>query len=187
MSVLIECYNVVVRMEAIERRFPGGLWGYLTACPNQTFACDDHLTRVGFMTIDDVDTFGLRVLARGGMAVQVEGTSRVGFEDEDVALVQQGQGLFLTASPPWLAYEERPDGICHCWLASQPPGELCAPQGWTPPHPGCFKALRAIPPMLRAADCPPPDGVPTMFQGRTYGSKGHKKGLYYLTFANKGD
>lgn len=47
MSVLVECFSVVVRRSDIERRYP---------------ASDEHLVRIGFMAQRDVSIFILRGL-----------------------------------------------------------------------------------------------------------------------------
>ncbi len=54
MAVLIEGISVVVPVDVLEEKYPGGLDAYANDCPNQTFCCDGELTRVGFMTPVDV-------------------------------------------------------------------------------------------------------------------------------------
>jgi hypothetical protein len=57
MSVLAEAISVVIRVDAIEHRFPGGLEGLRRTVPNQTFCCDGELARVGFMDPADAEAY----------------------------------------------------------------------------------------------------------------------------------
>jgi len=57
MPVLIEAINVIVRLETIEEKYPGGFNAYFEDSPNATFCHDDYLTRVGFMVPVDVKAF----------------------------------------------------------------------------------------------------------------------------------
>jgi hypothetical protein len=50
------------------RRNPGGVAAYQTDCRNKTFCADENLLRVGFMVLDDVSEFVVRVLGRAGLA-----------------------------------------------------------------------------------------------------------------------
>lgn len=54
MAVLIEAISVVVRKDAIEKRFPGGWDSFLDEIPNNTLCTDGELVRVGFMSPQDV-------------------------------------------------------------------------------------------------------------------------------------
>ena len=53
MAVLVEGFSVIVRKEALERNFPGGLDAYQRQLPNRTYCADDQLCRVGFMAQAD--------------------------------------------------------------------------------------------------------------------------------------
>jgi len=57
MAVLIEAISVVIRVEAIHSRYPGGWQAFSEAVPNNTLCSDNELARVGFMTPDDVRAF----------------------------------------------------------------------------------------------------------------------------------
>jgi hypothetical protein len=76
MAVLIECFNVVVPVAVLNRKFPGGVDAYAARCPNATYVSDGVLTRVGFMAARDVQLFtgalellGLTYLDDSGRAV----------------------------------------------------------------------------------------------------------------------
>src|SRR5262245_32281992 len=146
MSVLVECYSVIVRRSAIEDGYPGGLAGYENECPTRrTFCADQHLVRVGFMWERDIAFFLLRNLSRAGLASSSTGRHlEVEFRYDSVAIVEQQRGPWNPKSSRWLEYTARPDGVCHCWLAGQPPGDLASPSGWLPEHSRDFVKLTGI-------------------------------------------
>jgi hypothetical protein len=65
MSVLVEMINVIVRIETLERKYPGGADAYARDCNRRTFCADDYLTRVGFMNPQDVQRFIDRLVGLG--------------------------------------------------------------------------------------------------------------------------
>jgi len=133
MSVLVECFSVVVRCSAIASRYPGGMAGYEGDCPNKTLCTDGDLVRVGFMQMADVEQFLIRILGRAGLAETSTGVPRdLTIAGDSVAIVEEGRGPWDAKASSWLEYAQRPDGVCLCWLAGQSRGELAAPLGWTP-------------------------------------------------------
>lgn len=77
MAVLVESISVVIRVDALLKKFPGGCEGFKEIVPNQTLCADNELVRVGFMTPQDVEPFiaklqeaGLEFL-REGEAVEI--------------------------------------------------------------------------------------------------------------------
>ena len=74
MAVLIMFTNVVVPVSVLEERYPGGFAGYRRDCAgDRSYCCDGHLTRVGFMSADDVEDF-VCDLERKGLQLQENGT-----------------------------------------------------------------------------------------------------------------
>ena len=73
MAVLVEAISVIVRRDAIDRRFSGGWREFLNAVPNNTFCADEDLARVGFMTPQDVEAF-VRRLDCGGLTFVRKGS-----------------------------------------------------------------------------------------------------------------
>jgi len=57
MAVLVEAISVIVRVDSINKKFPGGWIGFKDHVPNQTLCADNELARVGFMTSEDVKNF----------------------------------------------------------------------------------------------------------------------------------
>jgi len=62
MPVLVEGISVIVRRDAIDRRYKGGWNGFAAARPNATLCFDAEIARIGFMAPPDVTHFvnGLR-------------------------------------------------------------------------------------------------------------------------------
>ena len=121
MSVLVECISVIVRCDTLERLYPGGVVAYERLCPNATFCSDDRLTRVGFMTPDDVRAW-CGHLERLGLVVLGE----AGFED--VAIVDQLRGP--TAPCEWLSFGRHVAGYTMAWTPGESPSPMAAPAGW---------------------------------------------------------
>ncbi len=174
MSVLVECFSVVVRCSAIASRYPGGMAGYEADCPNKTLCTDGDLVRVGFMQRGDVEQFLIRVLARAGLASMPTGLSKdLVIVADSVAIVEQRRGPWDPEASSWLEYTERPDGVCLSWLAGQPQGELATPLGWTSGGRGApvkldlpgklGTALEALPPV--------PEGYVRIFTASVYGTE----------------
>jgi hypothetical protein len=118
MSVLIEMYNVIVRIETLEQKYPGGAEAYQRECPNGTFRADEHLTRVGFMSMYDVESFVDCLEALG--FVSYDGEKVV-----DIAVVEQGSTLFRRCD--WLEVGETPEGWSRCWLKGTDDGLTLIP------------------------------------------------------------
>jgi hypothetical protein len=120
-AVLIECISVVVSVDVVQTRHPGGLDGYRDACPNGTFCSDGKLTRVGFMSQTDVKSF-VDSLERHGLTFFEDGEFR------DVAVVDQTRGP--TGPCRWIAFEAGSDGPSYAWVSGSEPGSVAAPEGW---------------------------------------------------------
>ena len=175
MSVLVECYSVIVRRFELQRRYPGGLAGYEQDCANRTLCADTHLVRVGFMAERDIRLFILRNLTRAGLASSPSGKARdLRIVCRSVAIVEQGRGPWHPDETEWLAYAVRPDGVPICWLKGTPPGELSVPRGWTPePSPSFVKLPASIKgtPLPRGeigGSAPARPGYVTLYQASAY-------------------
>jgi len=123
MAVLVEALSVIVRNATLESLYPGGVSGYAADCPNRTFCSDGVLTRVGFMTPDDVGAFLERLETRGLVFLH-DGVAA------DIAVVDQHQGP--TTVCDWLAVGEDAAGTRCCWLRGSARGALATPADWTP-------------------------------------------------------
>ena len=123
MSVLVEAISVVVRHEILDARYPGGVMRYAADCPNNTFCSDGRLTRVGFLSMRDVQFF-VEMLESHGL------TGASAAASGDIAIVDQNQGPDPNCL--WVDFGHLPDGIAHCWLAGEPTGRLIVPHNWEP-------------------------------------------------------
>lgn len=124
MSVLVECWSLIVPRRALASRHPGGVRAYLEIARDDRWgarwACaDEHLTSVSFASRADV-----RRLAK---ALETLGIADAG----ELACVDERDGP--TAAHGWLSWRRHDDGWTQCWLAEAEPGELCTPDGWQAP------------------------------------------------------
>lgn len=121
--MLCEAISVIVTRSALEVTYQGGLDEYARDCPNATYCCDTHLTRVGFMQPDDVQAFVTELCGRTGLKFAEAGRFI------DVAVVDQMTGPTLPCD--WLDFS-RANGITQAWMAGHAAGELVTPPGWVP-------------------------------------------------------
>jgi hypothetical protein len=128
MAVLVEALSVVVPRKVLDCSYPGGTEGYLAAAAAPPFAsrfvcADDRLTSVSFW---DPEAAAVLIghLGEHGLV----------FVDEDacVELACVDQRFGPTMPCDWLEWECHADGFTMCWAAGTTPGELAAPEGWTP-------------------------------------------------------
>ena len=122
MAVLIEAINVVVKIQTLSERFPGGIEGFQDACPNRSFCADDHLARVGFLQPAEMEAF----------ANKLEELGLTGIKDGqcvDFAVIDQVQGPIAPCA--WFEWGRHADGFNLGWLAGTKPGTVVVPQGWT--------------------------------------------------------
>ena len=126
MAVLIEAISVIVRLEAVAQRYPGGTAKFISASPNRTLCADSELARIGFMHPDDVGAF-VRGLEKLGLVFVNQQNIAV-----DIAVVDQRQGL--TAPCPWLELfqTQLPGGgtVTAVRLAGSQDKMLSCPAGW---------------------------------------------------------
>lgn len=164
----MECYSVVVRRSAIEKRYPGGMAAYRADSPNHTLCADENLVRVGFMASGDIEEFLVRVLSRADLVrAPTEERKTLTMDARWVAIVEEGRGPWHPDACRWLGYAQRIDGVCMCWLEGQAQGELAAPPGWTP------EAFVKLPPEATcdAATANQAGETVRLYQGRTYPPK----------------
>lgn len=122
MAVLIEAINVVIQLQTLRERYPGGIDSFEQNIPNRSYCADDHLARVGFLLPAEMEAFA-------------DGLDKLGFcaivDDNcaDFAIVDQVQGPI--ANCDWLEWGRHADGFNLAWLAGTKPGTIVVPQGWT--------------------------------------------------------
>jgi hypothetical protein len=125
MAVLIEAFSVVIRCDAIEARFVGGMQGLARTIPNNSACRDQHLVRVAFMDSADADAY-ISVLVERGLVAERDRAS------VDLAPIMQNKGITVPAE--WLKYREIESNgtrLSICWRTGTEPGEIAVPKGWT--------------------------------------------------------
>lgn len=115
MAVLVEAISVIVRRDAIARKFAGGWSGFVAGVPNATLCFDEELARVGFMSPTDTEAY----------VGKLEGSGLTFLVDEqavDIAIADQQQGLLVDCD--WLEYARLNFDDCGevgaCWLYDGP-------------------------------------------------------------------
>jgi hypothetical protein len=86
MAVLVEATSVIIRVQAIHDRYPGGWQAFVQEMPNQTFCSDNEMARIGFMTPDDCKTT-VDGLGRHGIIFLKDGKS------QDLVVADQLRGF----------------------------------------------------------------------------------------------
>lgn len=85
MAVLIEGLSVVIRVDAINARYPGGWEAFASNAPNASVCWDGELARAGFMMPTDTRAY-VKTLENLGLIHLVDGMAR------DFVVVDQLQG-----------------------------------------------------------------------------------------------
>ena len=128
MAVLVEAISVVVRLQAVHDRFPGGWAGFREWVQNQTLCTDNELIRVGFMTPTDVQRF-IRGLEDDGLAHLRDGNA------EDIVVMDQNLGPTspcLWAEFGQIDYQGDPrKRVSTARLVGSTNMQLWTPEGWT--------------------------------------------------------
>jgi hypothetical protein len=125
MPVLIEAISVVVKKRAIEERFPGGVPGFVSQVPNQTYCDDGNLVRVGFMSPPDVQDF-VGHLEACGLVYLNNGCP------EDIVVVDQLQGPIVKCGWLLFLHLQIDDGkiLTACLEGDDGPDQVVCPSGW---------------------------------------------------------
>jgi hypothetical protein len=85
-AVLVEGISVIVRVDAINNKYPGGWGAFRDAAPNSTLCCDNELARIGFMSPADTKAF-VYELEKLGLVYIEAGVAR------DIAVADQQRGF----------------------------------------------------------------------------------------------
>lgn len=130
MAVLVEGFSVIVRKEALERNFPGGLDAYQHQLPNETYCADEQLCRVGFMAQADAVAHARRLVS-AGVQGPVDGPS------PELAIVSAGHGHlipcdWLELQVRWYPHGGQQVGVMVAKLPGEDVTQFIAPAGWRP-------------------------------------------------------
>ena len=130
MAILVEGFSVVVRKEALQRNFPGGLDAYQRQLPNQTYCHDEKLCRVGFMTRVEAMAHASQLVS-SGLRGPIEGPS------PELAIVCAKSGHlipceWLVLQVCWCQSYEQQVGVMVAKLPGEDVTQFAAPAGWRP-------------------------------------------------------
>lgn len=123
MAIAILTRAVIVPVEVLERKWPGGEAGYRAAVPNQTYRCDGHLSAIDFMAAGDVEFWIEKTLKPAGLSFPEKGAER------DVAVADSVEGV--TTPCGWLDYRRR-EKWAEARLRGAPETPLTGPSHWSP-------------------------------------------------------
>ena len=127
MAVLVEAISVVIRIQPLLERFPGGWDAYKAIVPIKTLCADNEVARIGFMNPRDVEYFVKRI-EQSGFVYLRDGKAI------DLAVVDQQRG---PAAPcDWLKVghvpldDDHTQIIMACQLAGSTSKTLMWPDDW---------------------------------------------------------
>lgn len=126
--VLVEGITVLVRVDAIDRKLPGGRLGFMLFLPNATFRSDRELAALSFTTPADTKRFVDR-LEHSGLAYVRDGRAA------DMVVAQQGFGFTVPCRwaavlrIPWTARPGKE--VMVAWKKGSAATSLVVPSGWT--------------------------------------------------------
>jgi hypothetical protein len=129
MAVLIEALTLVVRTRDLDIRYPGGSYAFLNACltlprpPRFICSADPHLVNLSYYDAEHLES-SVALLYDNGFT-DVEENRFV-----DMAYVDQHHGPTMPCD--WLEWRRHRDGFTLAWLAGTEPGDMAAPEEWTP-------------------------------------------------------
>ena len=127
MAVLVEGISVVIKREALEDRFPGGLDEFVRSVPNSTLCMDEHLVRVGFMSPVDVADYVGHLEACG--MVYLDRDAAV-----DMVVADQQRGLAAACDWARIVRVDVAEGqsVAACVMTSGGAAglNLALPEGW---------------------------------------------------------
>lgn len=104
MALLLEGYSLVFQIEAVERKYPGGLPGLVYDWDNGSYCADGRIGRLSYYGKEDAFCCD-GALADGGL--DIESTHA-----EDVALVMHGGHPWVPCL--WMEVDMTPAGFVYC-------------------------------------------------------------------------
>ncbi|WMW80824.1 hypothetical protein RF679_00750 [Undibacterium cyanobacteriorum] len=127
MAVLIEAISVVIRCEAIAKKFFGGIENFKASLPNSTLCADGELASVSFMTPVDVKNY-VDYLVEQGLVFKECDTAI------DLVVVDQKRGV--TSECNWTIFGKADwnnDPDCPISVCQHVPSKIkhvVVPEGW---------------------------------------------------------
>lgn len=127
MAVLIEAISVLVKAQAIIKKYPGGWEQFSQDAPNQTLCADGELVRVGFMNPNDVQKY-ISFLESKRLVFQSNGHCK------DIAVVDQQRGFTIPCE--WADFgrifidSSQTQRVSACRLKGSTQRIVSYPDGW---------------------------------------------------------
>jgi hypothetical protein len=127
MALLAEGISVVIKRVAINKKYPGGWYGFVKDVPNETLCNDDNIARVGFMTPLDVRNY-IECLEGYGFQHMVNDDAT------DMVVVDQLRGLCGKCN--WLEViyffidDDRKKKVTACQIVGDDSRDMYSPDGW---------------------------------------------------------
>ncbi|OZG73034.1 hypothetical protein BTA51_13860 [Hahella sp. CCB-MM4] len=127
MAVLIEALSVVIRCEAIVKKYSGGVNAFMAALPNETLCSDGELACVNFMVPKDVQAYVENLISNGLTFKQSD-------KAIDIVVVDQMRGM--TTDCDWAEIGEsdwnsNPNHtIAVCCARPTKVDRIVVPEGW---------------------------------------------------------
>ena len=131
MAVVVEGFSVIVRKEALQRSFPGGLDAYLRQLPAGIYCSDEHFCCAAFMAQDDAMAHA-RVLVSAGLQGPLDGSS------PELAIVSTAAGHhvrcnWLELQVRWYSSDGQKIGVTVAKLPGADVTQFSVPAGWRGP------------------------------------------------------
>lgn len=129
MSILIEAFTLVFAQSRVNESYPGGVAAFMedlrrSAIPIRHVIADDHLVGVSVRSIADADAVAARIWQTTGEEPESDRALGSALWDQRVGWIYSGD---------WLDYAHHDDySWISCWIVGAEPGELAAPENWTP-------------------------------------------------------
>ncbi|KIX11525.1 hypothetical protein [Dethiosulfatarculus sandiegensis] len=131
MAVLIEGISVVIKVESIFSKYPGGWGQFKQEVPNKTLCSDNELARVGFMAPDDVRHY-CNFLSTKGLIYLADGQA------QDIVVADQIRGF--TCKCTWAEFghvnlnDNSNQKITACRILNSDNYQVFIPVGWSYEH-----------------------------------------------------
>ncbi|CAN5490203.1 hypothetical protein BH09GEM1_BH09GEM1_10970 [soil metagenome] len=129
LSVLVEALTLVVQRLPLDIVYPGGTDAFLQAAraldAPPRFICNGDPQLVNLSFHDPTHVEPAAALLREHGLIEVEDRKAV-----DFVYLDQHAGPSMTCE--WIEWRRHDDGYSYAWVAGTEPGEMAAPDDWTP-------------------------------------------------------
>ncbi|MDX9712566.1 MAG: hypothetical protein RBT56_08585 [Ignavibacteriaceae bacterium] len=127
MAVLAEAISVIIKMQSIIHKFPGGWEEFTSYVPNKTLCADGEIIRVGFMDSIDVEEY-INFLETNGLIYIDNNQAR------DIIVVDQLKGPLVDCH--WIEFgtieigEDTKQKISACRITGSKIKDIVLPENW---------------------------------------------------------